>query len=228
MRLKLVFSVTFLVAMIFCFVAAQAQTTTEVRSGTVVSVEGNHVVIHMSTGEDKEFDVPDDFKVTVDGKEITVHELKPGTKLTRTITTTTEPKTVYTTTVKNGVVWHVQPPQLIITGADKVNRQYQVPDWLKFEVDGKQLTVFELRKGMRLSATIVSEQKSTLVTETPGGVSGSAPAAAPAATPAATPAPEPSTSGESTGEKQLPKTASNLGLLALVGVGFLLLSLKLR
>jgi hypothetical protein len=231
MRSKLLFSVFFLIGMVFIFAALQADTTTEVRSGTVTSVQGNHVVIKMSTGEEKEFDVPDDFRLTVDGKEISVHELKPGTKLSRTITTTTEPKTVYTTTVKKGVVWHAQGDTVIITGADGKNRQYNhVPDWITFNVDGKDMDVMELKKGMRVTATIVSDTPSTVVTSMPGGVSGNAPAApAAAAAPAAEPAPaaaaEPAPAPE---KKTLPKTASNIELLALLGVGLLLLSWKIR
>lgn len=226
MRSKILFSVLLLIGMVFCFSALQAaDSTTEVRSGTVTSVQGNHVIIKMSTGEEKEFDVPDDFRLTVDGKEISVHELKPGTKLSRSITTTTEPKTVYTTVVKRGTVWHAQGTTVIITGADRVNRQYTVPDWIKFEVDGKEVSVYDLKKGQRVTATIVTETPSTIVTTTPGGVSGNAPAE-PAA--AAAPAAEPAPAAAEPEKKTLPKTASNIELLALLGVGLLFLSWKLR
>ncbi|MCI0441838.1 hypothetical protein L0244_35335 [bacterium] len=230
MRPKILISVFLLIGIAFCFTELQAQTTTEVRSGTVTSVQGNHVIIKMSTGEEKHFDVPDDFRLTVDGKEISVHELKPGTKLTRTITTTTEPKTVYTSVVKQGTVWHAQGTTVIITGADRQNRQYTVPDWIKFEVDGKEVSVYDLKKGMRVSATIVTETPSTVVTSTPGGVSGSAPAepAAAAPTPAPAPAAEPMAEPAAEPKKTLPKTASNIELLALLGVGLLFLSWKLR
>lgn len=231
MRVKILISLFLLIGIAFCFTALQADTTTEVRSGTVTSVQGNHVVIKMSTGEEKEFDVPDDFRLTVDGKEISVHELKPGTHLSRTITTTTEPKTVYTTVVKHGTVWHAQGDTVIITGADGKNRQYNnVPDWIKFNVDGKDMDVMELKKGMRVTATIVSETPSTLVTSTPGGVSGNAPAAPTAApAPAAEPAPATAAAPAPAPEKKtLPKTASNIELLALLGVGLLLLSWKIR
>jgi hypothetical protein len=233
MRPKILISVFLLIGIAFCFTELQAQTNTEVRSGTVTSVQGNHVIIKMSTGEEKHFDVPDDFRLTVDGKEISVHELKPGTKLTRTITTTTEPKTVYTSVVKQGTVWHAQGNTVIITGADGQNRQYNnVPDWITFNVDGKDVDVMELKKGQRVTATIITETPSTIVTTTPGGVSGSAPAGEPAsaAAPAPAPAPaaEPMAEPASEPKKTLPKTASNIGLLALLGVGLLFLSWKLR
>jgi len=221
MRLKIAFAFL-LIGMLFCITVVKADTTTEVRNGKVVSVEGNHVVIKMSTGETKEFDVPDDFKINVDGKDITVKELKPGTELTRTITTTTEPKKVYTTTVKNGTVWYASAHTVIITGADGKNRKFDnVPDWITFENNGKLVQLEDLKKGMKVSATIVSESQSQVVAMTPGGVSGSAPEeAAPAPTPAAAPA-------EAAPIKKLPKTADNYGLLVLLGLSLVAVSWKL-
>jgi hypothetical protein len=234
----IIMALLILAGMLVCIAVVRAEVTTEVRTGTVASVEGNHLIIKMSNGEYKSFDVPEDFRFTVDGKEVSVHELKPGTALSRTITTTTEPTTVYSTEVKNGLVWYVKPPQLIITGADKKNRQYTVPDWVVFKVDGKDMSVWDLKKGMFLTATIYSESQSTIVTTTPGGVSGSAPEAAPAAAaPAATPSsssmstssPSSSTSMSSThSSKKLPKTASPLAELLILGIGFLASSFGLR
>ena len=228
MRLKIAFAFL-MIGMLFCITAVKADSTTEVKSGKVVAVDGNHVIIKMSTGETKEFDVPDDFKVTVDGKEVPVSELKPGTMLTRSITTTTEPKTVYTTSVKNGTVWYASGNTVILTGADGKNRKYDsVPDWIKFEHNGKPIQMGDLKKGMKVSATIVTESQSQVVSTTPGEVSGSAPgepapAAAPAAEPAAAAPAEPAAE-----HKKLPKTADNYGLLLLLGISFLAISWKLR
>jgi len=239
MRLK--FALAFLViGMLSCFSVVMADSTTEVRSGKVVAVDGNHVIIKMSTGETKEFDVPDDFTATVDGKEVGVKDLKPGTVLTRSITTTTEPKTVYTTTVKNGTVWYASGTTVILTGADGKNRKYDnVPDWIKFEHNGKPVDLNELRKGMKVSATMVTESQSQVVTTTPGGVSGETPAEpAPAAAPAPASASEPATaaapamttpSAPAEGHhKKLPKTADNYGLLVLLGLSLVAVSWKLR
>jgi hypothetical protein len=224
-----------LVGMLVCFAVVQAEVTTEVRSGTVVSVQGNHLIVKSATGEYKTFDVPEDFRFNVDGKEISVHELKPGMVLSRTITTTTEPQTVYSTEVKKGTVWYVQPPTLIVTMADGKNRQFEVDDSVRFTVNGKELTVYDLKKGMNLTATIYSKNQSTTVTTTPGSVSGSAPTPSPAASPA--PAPTSSTTGMSSASseesssgssKALPKTAGQLALLGMLGAGFLGLSFSLR
>src|SRR5262245_40648783 len=192
MRARFTVMALLLVGMLVCFAVAQAQVTTEVRSGKVVSVDGNHLVVKMANGELKSFDVPEDFRFNINGKDVSVHELTPGTELSRTITTTTEPKTVYSTEEKNGVVWYVKPPQLIVTGADGKNRQYTVPDSQKFKVNGQDMTVYDLKKGMHLTATIVTETEATVVTTTPGAVSGSAPAA-PAAAPSMASSTPPST-----------------------------------
>src|SRR5262249_33603753 len=157
-----------------CLSLAQAQTSVDVQSGTVVAVDGNHLVVKMSDGTTKEFNVPDGATANVDGKDLSVADLKPGMVLTRTITTTTEPVKVTTTTVKSGTVWKVMPPTLIVTTADGKNKQFTVPDWQKFDVDGKMLSVNELKKGMKLTATIVSESTST-VTSTSRKVTGMAP-----------------------------------------------------
>src|SRR6266850_5962018 len=85
---------------------ALAQTTkTEIRSGEVVYVSGKQVVVKLDDGQVKMFDVPESARFTVDGREVTVHELKPGTRLTRTIETTSTPRTVTTVRTVRGKVW---------------------------------------------------------------------------------------------------------------------------
>ena len=62
-------------------------------------VEGNTLAIKMSTGEVRVLTVPDSRTALVDGKKITVHDLKVGTTLTANITTTTTPVTERTACV---------------------------------------------------------------------------------------------------------------------------------
>ena len=78
-------------------IGAWAQTThqVDVNRGTVVYVSGNDLVVKMEDGNLKHFVVPSDYKLTVDGKPVYVQDLKPGTKLTQTITTTTEERVGY-------------------------------------------------------------------------------------------------------------------------------------
>ena len=71
--------------------AAQAQTTqvsTEVKSFEIISVDGNVLVVKGPEGT-REITVPPDFTFTVDGKKLTVGELKAGMKGKAAVTTTT-------------------------------------------------------------------------------------------------------------------------------------------
>ena len=94
--------------------SGQATVKTETKSGEVVYVSGNELLVKTDDGQLKRFVVPDDAKATVDGKEITVRDLKPGMRLTRTITTTTTPTVVRTVRTIQGRVFHVNPPSSVI------------------------------------------------------------------------------------------------------------------
>src|SRR4030095_3681020 len=77
-------------------VAAQVNTSTETSSagaatksvkverGEIVYVSGNNVVVKAEDGTLRHFDnVPDSLTVTVEGKPLNVHQLKPGMKVER-------------------------------------------------------------------------------------------------------------------------------------------------
>ena len=72
---------------------AAAVTTSELK-GEVEYVEGNSLVVKMSDGEVRTFNVPESRKFIIDGKALTVHELQPGTMLTATVTTEATPVTL--------------------------------------------------------------------------------------------------------------------------------------
>jgi len=166
------------------YVSGQPPLKTDVRSGEVVYVAGNELVVKMDTGEAKHFTVPNNFQFNIDGQNMTVHGLKTGMQLTRTVTTTTTPKTVKTVRTITGKVWYVNPPKnLILTLGDGTNKQYTVPDGQKFMIDGQEQSVFQLKKGMNISATVVTESPETVLSTANSGVSGTAPAPPPARTP---------------------------------------------
>ena len=230
--------------------AGTATVTTETISGEVVKVEGNTLVVKMSTGELRTFsNIPDTRRATVDGKEVGVRDLKPGTRLTATITRTATPVTVRTTTVKTARVWYVAAPTVILTHPDGTNKQYNVKEDVKFTVNGQPATVFDLRPGMTVSAEkIVEEEKLEITTASrvvgqsptaapaaaaPGGVpptTGSKPpaSAASGAKPAASPAAAPATAPAGAAPAKLPKTASPVPLLGLLGLLLVGGSLALR
>src|SRR4249920_4033675 len=92
-----------MVALGLAFASAPlAQTTsteTNVRNFEVISVDGNKLVVRDERGT-QELTVPDDFRFTVDGKQMSVSDLKPGMKGTATVTTTTTVKPVVVTEVR--------------------------------------------------------------------------------------------------------------------------------
>ena len=111
---------------------------TEHLQGTVEYVEGSTLVVRMADGGIREFNVPDSRRFLIDGTEVTVHDLKPGTKLSAMITTTTTPVIDRTTTVGTGKVWWVSGKTVILTLPNGENRQYTVKDDYKFTVNGEQ------------------------------------------------------------------------------------------
>jgi LPXTG-motif cell wall-anchored protein len=229
--------VTFVVAVFLAApVAAQPQTTTqktmgaptvttEKMSGEVVMVEGNTLVVKMSSGELRTFtNIPDSRTALVDGKEVGVRDLQPGTRLTATITKTTTPLTVRTTTVGTGKVFWVAAPNVILTLPNGENKQYKVKPEYKFTVNGEPATVFDLRRGMTVSAEkIVEEPSVEIATNTKVvGHAPRPPAAAPApaeakAAPAAAPESAPAAPPA---KARLPKTGSPLPLMGLLGMLF--------
>ena len=102
-----------------------ATSTTAQQHGTVTYVEGNTIVVKMSTGEIRTLTIPDSRTAMVDGKDITVHELQVGTTLTATITTTTIPVTERTVSNLTGTVWFVSGSTVILTLPDGTNKMYK-------------------------------------------------------------------------------------------------------
>ena len=207
--------------------AAIAQTTTQKLEGTVVHVYGNNLVVKMADGTIKEFNPPEGTTFNVDGVDVPVSQLKPGTKLSATVTTTQVPHTVVTEDIRRGTVVERVGGTVIVRREDGTIKKFTniSPD-VKFTVDGKEVSVYDLKKGMNLTAHIVSES-TELVTETDVERMGSAPAApapapaakpAPVAAPAPAPAPAPAV---------LPSTASQLPLVGLAGLALLVLGLGL-
>jgi|SRR5580700_2452381 hypothetical protein len=142
-------------------IPGKATSTTTKQHGTVTYVEGNTLVVKMSNGAVRTLTVPDSQTALIDGKEVNVHDLKVGTTLTATITTTTTPVIDRTVTNLKATVWYVAAPTVILTLPDGTNKVYKSLPGYKFTVNGKPATAFDLRKGMQISAEKVVEQPSS-------------------------------------------------------------------
>jgi hypothetical protein len=228
---------------------AQVQTSTTVEHGTpvqtvnvergeVIAVSGNDLIVRREDGQLLDFpNVPDNKTVSVDGKQLTIHDLKPGMKLERTTVVTTTPRLITTVKTVSGKVFHVTPPSsVILTLEDGTNQSFKIPKGQKFMINGSQTDAWGLKKGMHVSATAVTETPETVashevkLTGTPLPPprepiqSGATllvivmrPAPAPVESASAEPAPQ-----------ALPKTASSFPLIGLLGAGLCLLALGIR
>lgn len=213
----------------------KASITTKVESGEIEYVSGNNVVVKMADGSLRHFDnVPESARITVDGKEIGVHDLKVGMKVQRTISTTTVPKTITTVQSVTGKIWQVSPPNsVILTLADGKNQRFQIPNNQKFNVNGQMTNAWGLKKGMQISATKVVEVPVTEVSQSKT-VTGEMPPPPPA--PPANVAilvveqeavAPPVQAAEAT-SPELPQTGSDLPLIGLLGALLIAASLGLR
>lgn len=201
----------------------------------MVFVEGSDLAVKMSSGDIRHFSIPAGQMATIDGAEMPLRNVKPGTKLNATVTTSGVPVTQRTVTMVSGKVWYAAPPTVIVTMPDGTNKMYKAknsPD-AKFMVNGKPATVFELRKGMNVQAERVTEEPMVQVSRD-ARVTGSAPpapttvasavpstpapvAAAPAPRPAPAPAPAPVARAAEPTPAKLPKTGSPIPAMGLLG-----------
>ena len=219
---------------------AAAQTTTELKQGKVVAVAGNTLIIKTREGVYKQYEVPDGFKFTLDGKQVGVAELKPGMRLTATITTTKEVIPVSVTEERNAEVVAVAGNSLLLKGPKGV-RKYtweQASDY-KIVRDGQTITAADLKVGDRVTGLMITKMHPTTVTETkvvakeaapapapvhaaaPAPVHAAAPApakAAPAPAAASAPAPAPAPAEAPARHAKMPKTASSVPAVGLAGL----------
>ena len=147
--------------------AQQTSATSESRNFEVIAVDGNTLVTREAAGT-REYTVPESFRFTVDGKPISVHELKPGMKGTATFTTVTTVTPVTVTEVKEGTVMRASANSLIIRGPDGI-KAFSEGEISKRNIkilrNGKPASFSDFREGDRLAATIVTEQPPKVMTE---------------------------------------------------------------
>jgi len=222
--------------------AQQTSTATETKNFEVIGVYGNTLDVRLPEGT-REITVPEDFRFTVNGQSLSVHDLKPGMKGTATITTRTTVTPVTVTEVKDGTVVQRSGSTLIVrTGGDvKMFTQGEVDKrGVKIMREGKPAQLSDFREGDKLSATIITSQPPHIMTQQEvnatvptaaarANTASPAPAARtqpPAAAPSQAAASSRATTGTSSSgaapegqsARALPHTASSWPLLALASL----------
>ena len=220
---------------------AQTSTTSETKKFQVIAVDGNQLVVRVPEGT-RELTVPADFRFNVDGKMLSVQELKPGMSGTATVTTRTTLVPVSVTEVKNGTVMQAQGNSIIVRTDDgiKMFTQSDIDKrGIKIMRDGQPANISDFHANDRLTATIVTAKPPRTITEKEvqatlaksGGAAAPAPPASSTPPAASTPqraaAPSEAAPTSGAGARKLPKTASPLPSLALTGFASLLLALGL-
>jgi LPXTG-motif cell wall-anchored protein len=225
--IRLVFSSALVcLATVVTMAQSQTSTTAETKNFKIIAVDGNQLVVSLPEGT-RELTVPADFQFNVDGRNLTVSELKPGMQGTATITTTTTVTPVNVTEVKNGTVMQATGSSITVR-TDEGIKMFTQGDidkrGVKIMRDGKPAGVADFRVGDRLSATIITSMPPRVVSErevqaTLARPAAPAPAPAPAATAGAAPAPAAApTTGLVVEEVELPATASPLPVVGLAGL----------
>ena len=149
-----------LVALCLCAPAVLAAAPSPAtRNFEVISTDGNRLVVRDETGI-QEYTVPEDFRFTVDGKELGAAELNPGMRGTATLTDATSTRAVHVTHVKMGTVISQTGRSVTIKGDDGQIQRFTQSEAdardMQILVDGKPVRVFNLNPGDRLEATIVT------------------------------------------------------------------------
>ena len=217
--------------------AQTTSTTSETKTFEILAVDGNSLVVKLPEGT-RELTVPSDFRFTVNGKQLSVLELKAGMKGTATVTTKTTVTPVTVTEVKNGTVISTGPASIIVR-TDEGFKQFSQDDidkrGVKIMRAGKPAVISDFRNNDRLTATIITskpphvmtqqEVDATLASAKPAGGSSGSGGTRPASGTAASSGS--SASGATGGARTLPKTASawpSLGLASalLIAIGLAL------
>jgi hypothetical protein len=214
--------------------------TTEVKvdRAKVVVVDGNDLVVKTEDGRLVHFaNVPADATATVDGQQLGIHDLKPGMTLERTITTRTIPLTITTVKTVTGTVWYANPPNsVVLTLEDGTNQEFKIPAGQQFNIDGQMTDAWGLKKGMKITATKVTEVPQDYVDQQKQITGTMPPPEPPVDLPillafveviAPAPPPVPATTAAVT-PAALPQTASQLPLIGFLGALALVSGLGLR
>jgi hypothetical protein len=220
------------IALVAASANAQSTTSTRTVKFELISVVGNQLVVRTPEGT-REMTVPDNTRFIVDGKQVSVRDLKAGMAGEATVTTTTTLAPVYVTEARNVKVMQARGNSIIYTAPDGTFKLFTQEDVDKYKIqltrDGKPIEFQQLKAQDTITATIITTKQQTLTQQevnarlaaagAPPVTASPAPAARPTASPVAATAPPPSAAPMT--PTTLPKTASPLPLVGLSGVALL-------
>ena len=143
--------------------------TVAVRNFEIIAVDGNHLILRDERGTSDYF-VPADFVFTVDGKKMTVADLKAGMKGQATVTTTTTITPVTVTELRSGMVLGTGfNSVMVLDRTDGVRKKFTQDQLnargLQIFKDGKVIPISQLNKGDEITATVISQRPPEVVTE---------------------------------------------------------------
>ena len=233
--IQVVLTAAFVCSTVVMPLAQTTTSSTETKTFAILAVEGNQLVVRLPEGT-RELTVADDFRFNIDGKQLSVHELKPGMKGTAVITTKTTVTPVTVTEVKNGTV-RQQSGSSIIVQTDEGIKMFTQGDvdkrGVKMMRDGRPAQLSDFRAGDQLSATIITSRPPRVMTEKEVSASLATSPAAGSAAPAAssaraqTTSPGAAGSGSAQSARTLPSTASSWPLLGFASVVLIALGMAL-
>jgi hypothetical protein len=181
----------------------------------VISVTGTPVVLQEQSGAARQYTMPADFQLTVDGKPVALADLTPGMHGTAAVAASTESRPVHVTTVKMGTV--VSQTGRSVTFREENGQIHRFTQTeadergMEIYIDNKPVRVSQLQPGDQINATVVSVGTPEILTaqsldeslKAAGETAKSGEAASEATTPApapATPAPAAATPAEKPSE----------------------------
>jgi LPXTG-motif cell wall-anchored protein len=180
-------------------------------ASTVVYVGGDDLVVKAADGKLLNYSVAAGTKFTVGDKQEALAELKPGTKLTKEVSTGFDPKLVTAVQVVKGKVFQATPPDAVTLTLSDGIKELTVPGGTIFSVDGKSVSINDLKPGMTVQATVVTTVGDSAPPET-----------ANAAPPAAPPMMGALLVSKTGSDSDLPAAGTQLPLLGLIGLCLLL------
>jgi len=152
--------VAFLALAASATVPAIAETLASGPTSTVVYASGDDLVLKAADGKLLNFTVPSGYKFSANGKQVSMGDLKPGTKLTAPVSTGNTVLVVTSIAVVKGKVYNTAPPDGISLMLPEGVKDLAVPMGTTFLVDGKPLSVSQLKNDTMVQATIVTTDTS--------------------------------------------------------------------